>query len=280
MHEALFYDDLPEMRVKCKLCPHYCTIGKGQRGKCGVRENSEGRLMSINYGLLTSISSDPVEKKPLRRFLPGTHTYSCGSFGCNLMCLHCQNWSIARGRPSTIEVAPDAFVSMAKEEGCPSVAFTYNEPTVFYEWMLAAAKAAKREGLKTIMVTNGYINAEPLEKLLPQIDAMNIDLKAFTEAGYAKVGGTLDPVKHAITRSAEACHVEVTMLLVPGIIDTVDEVERAAKWLSGISEDLPLHLSRCFPAYRHTAPPTPEAFMRKAAESAEKHLRYVYLGNV
>jgi pyruvate formate lyase activating enzyme len=236
--------------------------------------------MSINYGLLTSISSDPVEKKPLRRFLPGTYTYSCGSFGCNLMCLHCQNWSISRGRPGAIEVQPDAFVGMAKEEGCPSVAFTYNEPTVFFEWMLAAAKAARRAGLKTIVVTNGYINAEPLEKLLPHVDAMNIDLKAFTQEGYAKVGGTLEPVKDAITRCSQACHVEVTMLLVPGIIDTADEVDLAAQWLSGISDELPLHLSRYFPAFRCTAPPTPAEFMRKAAERAEKHLKFVYLGNV
>jgi pyruvate formate lyase activating enzyme len=280
LHEALFYELLPESRVQCRLCPHLCTIAEGHRGACSVRENAGGRLMSINYGLLTSISADPVEKKPLRRFIPGTQTYSCGSFGCNLMCLHCQNWSIARGRPGTIEVSPESFAAMAREEGCPSVAFTYNEPFVFYEWVLAAAQAARDAGLKTILVTNGYINPDPLEKLLPYIDAMNIDLKAFTEEGYAKVGGTLEPVKRVIERSAESCHVEVTMLLVPGIIDTADEVERAAKWLAGISEDLPLHLSRCFPAFRHTAPPTSLDFMHKTAASAEKFLKYVYLGNV
>lgn len=280
MHEALYWDRLPSRVVKCKLCPHFCAIQEGHRGACGVRENTGGRLMSINCGMLTSISADPVEKKPLRRFMPGTYTYSCGSFGCNLMCLHCQNWSIARGKPGAITVAPDAFVDMAKGEGCPSVAFTYNEPSVFYEWVLAAAKASHREGLKTIMVTNGYINADPLEELLPHIDAMNIDLKSFTPDGYAKVGGTLAPVMHAIERSARACHVEVTMLLVPGIIDAVQEVEDAAKWLAGISPELPLHLSRCFPAFRHTAAPTPVEFMHKAADAAAKHLKYVYLGNV
>jgi pyruvate formate lyase activating enzyme len=280
LHEALFYDSLPNQLVHCRLCPHSCTIREGSRGECGVRENADGKLFSINYGMLTSISADPVEKKPFRRFMPGTQTYSCGSFGCNLMCLHCQNFSISRGRPGAIEVPPEAFVRMAQEEGCPSVAFTYNEPTVFYEWMLAAAVAAKYAGLATIMVTNGYIQAEPLEKLLPHIDAMNIDLKAFTDEGYAKVGGTLEPVKHAIERSAQSGHVEVTMLLVPGIIDTVEEVENAAEWLAGISDELPLHLSRCFPAFRHTAPPTPYEFMCKAAAAAEKHLKYVYLGNV
>lgn len=280
MHEALFYDKLPDKRVRCRLCPHGCTIGEGCRGACGVRENVNGALMSINYGMLTSISADPVEKKPLRRFMPGALTYSCGSFGCNLMCLHCQNWQISRGKPGAIEVAPEAFARMAKVEGCPSVAFTYNEPTVFCEWVLAAAKAARLEGLKTIIVTNGYIQTEPLEMLLPHIDAVNIDLKAFTEEGYAKVGGTLEPVKNAIEKSAASCHVEVTMLLVPGIVDAPDEVEHAAQWLASISRELPLHLSRCFPAFRHTAPPTSVDFMRKAAEAAEKHLQYVYLGNV
>jgi pyruvate formate lyase activating enzyme len=280
LHEALFYDKQPDTSVRCKLCPRYCLIQAGGRGLCGVRKNADGTLMSINYGLLASISTDPVEKKPLRRFMPGTYTYSCGSFGCNLMCEHCQNWLIARGKPGVIALLPEAFTAMAKEAGCPSIAFTYNEPTVFYEWMLEVAQAARRLGLKTIMVTNGYINAVPLEKLIPHIDAMNIDLKAFSEEGYAKVGGKLEPVKHAIARSSEACHVEVTMLLVPGIIDTVEEVEKAAEWLASLSEDLPLHLSRCFPAYRHTAPPTPLEFMREAAICAEKHLKYVYLGNV
>lgn len=280
MHEALFYEELPGRQVRCVLCPHRCAIAEGRRGTCGVRENAGGKLMSVNYGMLTSIAADPVEKKPLRRFMPGTYTYSCGSFGCNLMCLHCQNWSIAKGKPGAIEVSPEALVAMAKAEGCPSVAFTYNEPSVFYEWMLAAAKEAKKAGLKTIMVTNGFINVEPLEKLLPYIDAMNIDLKAFTEEGYAKVGGSLEAVKRVITLSARSTHVEVTMLLVPGIIDAAEEVERAAEWLAGISPDLPLHLSRCFPAFRHTAPPTSIEFMKKAEEAAKKHLNYVYLGNV
>lgn len=280
MREAMFYDRLPSGQAKCRLCPHFCAIAEGRRGLCGVRENAGGVLMSANYGMLTSISADPVEKKPLARFMPGTYTYSCGSFGCNLMCRHCQNWTIARGRPRAMEVSPEAFVAMAGEDGCPSVAFTYNEPTVFIEWMLPAAQAARRAGLGTIIVTNGYINSEPLEALLPHIDAMNIDLKAFTEPGYTKVGGTLEPVKSTIARSAGACHVEVTMLLVPGIVDTAEEVEEAAKWLSSLSPDLPFHLSRCFPAYKHNAPPTDTAFMKQAAIAARKHLNYVYLGNV
>jgi pyruvate formate lyase activating enzyme len=220
-----------------------------------------------------------LEKKPLKLFLPGTQTYSCGSFGCNLGCLHCQNWQISRGRPSTIEVEPKAFVEMAQAEGCPSVAFTYNEPAMCYEWVLQSAMHAHRAGLKTIMVTNGYINAKPLEKLLPHIDAMNIDLKAFTEEGYGKVGGTLEPVQHAIERSAEACHIEVTMLLVPGIIDSADEVEQAAQWLAATKVKA-LHLTRCFPAFRHKAPPTSLEFLHKAQERAGRHFPAVYLGNV
>jgi pyruvate formate lyase activating enzyme len=280
MREAMFWDKLPDGRVKCRLCPHFCAIGEGRRGLCGVRENAGGALMSANWGKLTSVSADPVEKKPLNRFMPGTYTFSCGSFGCNLMCGHCQNWTIARGRPESLDVEPAQFVEMAKQSGCPSVAFTYNEPTVSIEWMLPAAKAAKENGLATIMVTNGYINREPLEALLPLVDAMNVDLKAFTEPGYAKLGGTLAPVKDMIERSAKSCHVEVTMLLVPGIVDTEDEVGEAARWLSGISPDLALHLSRCFPAYRHTAPPTDIAFMKRAAARAGEHLKHVYLGNV
>lgn len=280
MREALFYDKLPDGLVKCRLCPHFCAIHEGKRGLCGVRENRGGALMSMNWGLLTSISADPVEKKPLNRFMPGTYTYSCGSFGCNLMCRHCQNWQIARGNPGAVEVEPEAFVKMAQAHGCPSLAFTYNEPTVWIEWMLPAAQAAKAVGLKTIAVTNGYINREPLEALLPYVDAMNIDLKAFTEPGYTKAGGTLAPVKEAIALSAASCHVEVTALLVQGIIDTTAEIEEMAQWLSGVSPDLPLHLSRCFPAYRHTAPPTNVEFMKKCAEAARKHLHYVYLGNV
>ena len=280
MREALFYEKLPDAVVRCRLCPHGCVIPPGKRGNCCVRENDSGTLIAINYGMLTSIAADPVEKKPLRRFMAGTSTYSCGSFGCNLMCMHCQNWTIARGHPGALEVQPEDFVAMAQEEGCPSVAFTYNEPTVFYEWMLDAAKAAAAAGLKTIMVTNGYINPEPLDALLPCIDAMNIDLKAFSAEGYAKVGGRLEPVMRTIAKAAERCHVEVTMLLVPGIIDSADEVEQAAQWLSTLPGDVPLHLSRCFPAFRYKAPPTDIAFMRKAAERAEKHLKYVYLGNI
>ncbi len=280
MGEALFFERLASGAVQCHLCPHGCRIGEGGRGICGVRENRGGTLHSMNYGLLTSIAADPVEKKPLRHFLPGTRTLSCGSFGCNLMCLHCQNWQIARGRPGAIEVTPQAFVAMAREQECPSVAFTYNEPGMFYEWVLDAARVARAVELKTILVTNGYLNREPLARLLPHIDAMNVDLKAFTEEGYRKVGGTLSPVMEYIEAAHASCHVEVTMLLVPGIIDTAEEVEAAAIWLSGLSPKLPLHLTRCFPAFRHTAEPTPIPFMHKAADAARKHIEYVYLGNV
>ena len=279
MQEAMYWESLSDGMVRCVLCPHICSIVPGKYGACGARVNERGKLISASYAQISSIATDPVEKKPLKRFLPGTITYSCGSFGCNLHCGHCQNWQIARARPDTVEVSPREFVGMTLREHCPSVAFTYNEPLVCFEWVLEAAKLAHVADLKTILVTNGYIMPEPLEELLPHIDAMNIDLKAFTEAGYAKLGGTLEPVLHAIRRSAKVCHVEVTMLLVPGILDSADEVEAAAQWLAK-TEVKALHLTRCFPAYRHRAAPTPLALLSEAQERAQRHLTHVYLGNV
>ena len=273
-----------EMREKdvaqCRLCPHHCVRKEGKLGLCGARMNHGGRFVSLNYGRVTSLGLDPVEKKPLRRFMSGTMTLSAGSFGCNLACPYCQNHSIAHGSPESQYVPPGEMARLAKKQDVPSLSFTYNEPLVGYEWVYDTARFAKEEGVKVILVTNGYVEAEPLAKLLPYVDAMNIDLKAFREDTYRTVcGGSLTPVKDTIAEAAKSCHVEVTCLLVTGM-HTEEELAQMADWLSGVDRDMPLHLSRYFPRHRYEEPPTDVGWMERMGEMAGEKLHYVYLGNV
>ncbi|HWQ59023.1 MAG TPA: AmmeMemoRadiSam system radical SAM enzyme [Clostridia bacterium] len=273
------------MKTICAICPHRCALEEGQTGLCRARRNEGGRIVCANYGLLTSLALDPIEKKPLARFHPGSAILSAGSFGCNLRCSFCQNSAIsmAGSDARTAYVSPQELVAAAVREtprGNIGLAFTYNEPLVGYEYVYDCAVLAREEGLKAVLVTNGTVCEEPLIRLLPFVDAMNIDLKAFTGEGYRKLGGWLDTVKRTIELSSTACHVEVTTLVVPGFNDSEREMEDEAAWLASIDPETPLHISRFFPCYRmRDAAPTPVSTIYRLRDAAAKKLHYVYTGN-
>jgi len=275
-------------KVRCSLCPHMCSISDGKRGLCGVRENRKGKLYSLIYGKASSIHPDPIEKKPLFHFLPGTTAMSFGSIGCNLFCMHCQNWSISKARIGQVElteISPEDVVRYARDAGARSVSWTYNEPTIWHEFTTEASKAAHDAGLRTNYVTNGYINEEPLRELKGVIDAMNIDVKAFTDGFYSRVcGGKLTPVLNACEVAREiGIHVELTYLVIPDHNDSSDEVTSFCRWVvDSIGRDVPVHFSAFHPDYRLTnLPKTPEKTLSMAHDAAKKAgLEFVYLGNI
>lgn len=283
MPEAMYYVKLPGEKVECRLCPHNCVIAPGGRGICRVRENREGNLFTRNYGRCSSLALDPIEKKPLYHFYPGSLILSAGTVGCNFRCEFCQNWEIAQEEPPTAIITPEELVQKAKEANSLGIAYTYSEPLVWFEFVLATAKLAREEGLKNVMVTNGFVKPEPLNELLPWIDAWNIDVKGFSPEFYRKiVHGSYQPVLRTAAAAVQAGgHVEITTLLVTGLNDDPDELAELVHWVTGeLGVDTPLHFSRYYPRYRLQAPPTPLATMRRAWEMARQHLHYVYLGNV
>ena len=275
------------MKKTCPICPHHCTLSEGEAGKCRARMNKDDKIIDLNYGRLTSIALDPIEKKPLYRFYPNSWILSVGSFGCNLNCPFCQNFeiSMADSNFQTQNVTPEYLAALAvelskKERGNIGIAFTYNEPFISYEFVLDTAKYLHKVGLKSVLVTNGTVAERPLKELLPYIDAMNIDLKAFNSEFYDWIGGDFETVKRTIKLSAESCHVEVTTLIIPDKNDSVDDMESEAQWLASISPELPLHISRFFPRYKVTdRPPTDVNKIYNLVNTARKYLRYVYPGN-
>ena len=277
MKEALFYKKQHDGSVVCVLCPHNCRITPGETGICGVRRNIGGALFAESYGCISSLALDPIEKKPLNRFYPGSLILSAGGYGCNMKCAYCQNHTISQQKPETKFAPPEELIEIAKNTaGNIGIAFTYNEPLIGIEYILDAAPLARDAGLKTVLVTNGMINDGPLEALLPYTDAMNIDVKAFDAAKYKKLGGDLPAVMKTVEKSAAVCHVEITSLIVPGQNDGVDDVQALAEWLAGISPEIPLHITRFFPRYKMSGgAPTPVATMKTLAESARKILKYV-----
>ena len=274
------------MKTYCELCFHHCNLDEGQTGLCRARGCRDGRVIPLNYGKLTSLALDPIEKKPLRRFHPGSLILSVGSFGCNLHCPFCQNHEIsmaAEGEIYTVKLSPEQLASKAEElvpHGNIGVAYTYNEPLVSYEFVRDCATLIREKGLVNVLVTNGTVGEAPWRVLLPFIDAANIDLKGFTAAWYRKLGGDLDTVKRTIALAAEQCHTEVTTLLVPGENDSVEEIRELSQWLAGVDPNIPLHLSRFFPRYQMTDRP-PESVERiyHLADEARAYLTYVYTGN-
>ena len=286
--EAMFYEKQQNSSVLCRLCPHNCAISPDGTGICGVKKNTNGILYSRIFNHVSSLAFDPIEKKPLSRFHHGSYILSVGSVGCNLKCPFCQNHSIARIKPNevdTIITSSEDLVKKAielKTQGNIGIAYTYNEPTIWYEYVYETAKLAKSKGLINVLVTNGYINREPLEKILPYINAMNIDLKAYNDEFYRKiVKGSLEDVKATIETSAKKCHVEITTLIIPGLNDSIDEISEMSKWLSSISSDIPLHLSRFFPSYEMKDKlPTSVKILTDLKHAARRYLTYVYLGNV
>ncbi|MGB9661832.1 MAG: AmmeMemoRadiSam system radical SAM enzyme [Moorellaceae bacterium] len=283
MQEARHYVKLEEGKVECRLCPHTCILAPGRKGLCRVRENREGRLYTRNYGLCSSLAVDPMEKKPLYHFYPGSLVLSAGTVGCNLGCEFCQNWEIAHGEPEVLPLSPDLLAEEAQEINCVGVAYTYSEPVVWFEFVLDAAKVVRQKGLKNVLVTNGFIRPEPLEELLPVIDAFNIDVKGFNREFYRRVvHGEYEPVLQTAVRAKRAgCHVEITTLVVTGLNDDLRELEELVRWVKAeLGVDTPLHFSRYFPRYKLRQPPTPLETMRRVWEMARRHLPYVYLGNV
>lgn len=280
--EAQFYEKRDDGTVRCRLCPHGCVIGPGKRGRCGVRENHAGTLVSENYGRITSVSMDPMEKKPLYHFHPGTSILSLGTVGCNLACRFCQNHSISQSDAPTRPLSPQDAVDLAEKEGAESIAYTYNEPVIWYEYVLDTAKLAREMGLLNVLVTNGFINPEPLEGLLPYIDAANLDIKSIESEFYKRLcGGSVKPVLETARTMAKSIHLEVTNLIIPGENDSSDCVEKLASWVSGeLGGHIPVHLSAYFPCYKLNAPPTSMEDLEAAAGIFREKCRYVYLGNV
>lgn len=282
MKEAMYYKKLDNDRVLCVLCPHNCNIYDGGRGACMVRKNEGGTLYTLNYNRIAAIAMDPIEKKPLYHFYPGSKILSVGTVGCNLKCSFCQNYHIAHKEAITEEITSEHLIDIAKEYGDNiGIAYTYNEPSIWYEFVYETSKLAKANGLKNVLVTNGFISEEPLEELLPFIDAMNIDVKGFTEKYYRDVcKGLLEPVKRTVEIASRKCHVEITTLVVTDLNDSIEEIREIAKWISSINKDIPLHLSRYFPNYKLSNDPTPVNTLIEAKKEGEKYLNYVYIGNV
>ena len=288
------------MKQVCRVCMHQCNLNPGQTGICKARKNEEGKIVCVSYGQITSMALDPIEKKPLRLFRPGSLILSVGSFGCNLRCPFCQNYEISmasvqqsegnvilKGRADTVCVSCRELADKAQEyrtSGNIGVAFTYNEPLVGWEYVRDTARLVRDAGMVNVMVTNGTASCEVLDELLPYIDAMNIDLKAFCRETYRELGGDLDTVKRFIVRAAEECHVELMTLIVPGMNDDVGEMEEEAGWIASVEDKagrkIPLHVTRFYPRYHMTdRQATDVRQVYRLAETAGRYLEHVFVGN-
>lgn len=284
MHEARYYEK-KENRVRCLLCPHHCLLHQGETGLCGVRREQEGRLYTLNYGLCAAMATDPMEKKPLYHFHPDSIIFSLGTVGCNLDCGFCQNWQLAKGKIAgeNRRLTPGQVVSMLEsQDPLPAgVAYTYNEPGMWFEFVLDTAREVRKKGFVNVLVTNGFLEQDPLRELLPVIDAFNIDVKSFTDDYYRQhCRGRLAPVLRYVETAAKAAHVELTYLVVPSLNDSEEEIKKFAAWVAAIDPAIPVHLSRYYPQHRFTNPPTPVTVMEKLHAAAREKLLNVYLGNV
>ena len=285
---ALFYEKMAQKRIRCLICPKFCTVGDRERGFCGVKENRGGTYYSLVYGNTCFLNPDPVEQLPLYHFMPGARTLTLGTAGCNLDCKYCQNWEMSQSRPEDVksfQVSPAEAVAQARKYQYPVVAFSYTEPTVFYEYMLDISRLAKENGLKTACVTAGLINPEPLRKACQYLDAVKIDLKAYNESFYRDYcKGSLAPVLESIeTVKKTGTWLEIVYLVVPGLNDSLTEIKAMSKWLkTNIGTDVPLHFSRFFPAYKlENLPKTPYKTLQACRNVArEVGLKYVYIGNI
>ena len=288
LHEASYYEPLSNKAVQCFLCPNQCVIASSQWGACKARKNIDGKLYSMVYGKIATAHVDPIEKKPFFHVLPGSTAFSIATTGCNMRCLFCQNWEISQAFPDDVPTqaaTPDEVVAQALASGARVIAFTYNEPVIAYEYMLDIAKLAKAKGLKTVVVSSGYIEKEPLKELLKYIDAYKVDLKAFNEKFYFKLtGGRLAPVLETLkTIKQSGVWLEIVNLLVPEENDSDDELRAMAHWIrSNLGDSVPLHFSRFFPQFKlKNLPPTPPETLIRARKIAMKEgLKYVYIGNI
>ena len=286
--EARFYEALPDGVVRCTICPRKCVIKPGQRGFCGTRENRDGRLYTLIYGELSASAIDPIEKKPLFHFEPGSLTFSISTVGCSFKCPWCQNYHISQVLPEeyrTTHMEPEEVVRLAKRYKCPSISITYNEPIIWLEFVEDVGKLAKHEGLKVVLVTNGYISLEALDAVAPLIDAANVDIKSFSPEFYRRYcKGDLEGVLKAVVAMKEkGIHVETTLLVIPGLNDNEEELRAFFKWhYEELGPDTPVHISRFFPAYKMLyKEPTPVSTLQKAYDIArEAGLNFVYVGNL
>ena len=285
LHEALYYKQLKDKKVQCQLCPHSCVIDNESFGKCRVRKNVDGKLYSVVYGKPCSISTDPIEKKPLFHFMPSQDALSIATVGCNFSCLHCQNWSISQARVEEVPymvLPPYAVVAGAVKEDIKIISYTFTEPTIFFEYMMDIAKLARKEKIKNTIVSNGFINPEPLNELCNYLDGANIDVKG-NEDFYKKVcGSRLEPVLETIkTLHKAGIWIEVTNLIIPDYNDNEKDIMKIIKFISNLSKDIPLHFSAFYPAYKmQETPSTSAETIKKARTLAMKHLNYVYTGNI
>jgi pyruvate formate lyase activating enzyme len=292
MKEAYLYKKLPNKKVQCKTCAHYCVLAPGERGKCGVRENIDGKLYALNYGKAIAINIDPIEKKPFYHFLPGSHSLSIATVGCNFSCLNCQNWEISQAFKGSKKipgeyVPPERIVEMAIENKVPSISYTYTEPTIFLEYALDTMKLAKRAGLKNNFVSNGFMSEESAKLVIPYLDANNIDIKGFSDEFYQKVcGGRLKPVLDtAKLMKKSGVWVEITTLVIPTLSDSEEMFEKIAKWIyDNLGPETPWHISQFCGAISwklQHIPDTPVETLEKAIEIGKKvGLKYVYIGNI
>jgi len=286
--EAAFYDKLRNSIVRCFLCPRGCVIPEGKRGYCRVRENRKGVLSALSYGQPVAAHIDPIEKKPFFHFLPGSRAFSIATVGCNLKCMFCQNWEISQAKPEDVEarsMTADDIVAGAKRSGCRSIAFTYTEPTVFFEYMLEISQKARLAGMRNVMHSNGFINEEPLRRLCKYLDAANIDLKGFSEGYYARIcDGALAPVLRSLQiLEEEGVHVEITNLVLSGYNDEPEKIKKMCRWIrENLGPDTPVHFSRFYPMYKLLAAiPTPVETLERARTIAlGEGLKYVYIGNI
>lgn len=285
--EGVLFDELADNKVKCHVCSHRCTIAEGNLGICRTRRNKNGKLFTLIYNTVSSEAVDPIEKKPLYHFLPGTLSYSLGTIGCNFRCQHCQNWNISQeySHTGTIEITPEEAIKEALEKKCKSISWTYNEPAIWHEYTFDSAVLAKKAGLKTIYVTNGYITPEALQRMAPYLDAFRVDIKSFSEDFYRKIcGARLAPVLESTKLANElGMHVETVTLVIPGKNDSKEEITQIVRWVHDtLGEDTPMHFTRFQPMYRmDDLFPTPVDTLEMAYDIAKKEgMSFVYLGNV
>jgi len=274
-------------KIRCLACNHKCLISKNNTGICGVRKNIKNKLYLLVYGKVAAMNVDSIEKKPLYHFLPKTKSFSVGTRGCNFKCDFCQNFEISqiskRGTILGKDISPNEIVKRAIQTKCKSISYTYNEPAIFIEFVKDIAKIAKKKKLKNVLVTNGYLSKECFDYISEFVDAMNIDLKSFSEKFYIKYcGGKLKPVLDTIKRAHEkGIHIELTTLVIPGLNDSVSEFEQIAKFIASVDKNIPWHISRFFPMYKMlNREITPLETLRKAEAIGKKYLNYVYVGNV
>ncbi|MBU4372935.1 MAG: AmmeMemoRadiSam system radical SAM enzyme [Euryarchaeota archaeon] len=286
--EGVLFDQLPDNKVKCHVCSHRCTIGEGRLGVCRTRQNKNGKLYTLIYNTVSSEAVDPIEKKPLYHFLPGTKSYSLGTIGCNFRCEHCQNWNISQvtlEEAWTEEITPEDAVKRALATGCKSISWTYNEPAIWHEYTYDSAVLAKKAGLKTIYVTNGYITPEALRRMAPYLDAFRVDIKSFSDDFYRKIcGARLAPVLESTKLAKElGMHVETITLIIPTKNDSQEEITQIVRWVrDNLGVDTPMHFTRFHPMYNMSdLSPTPTETLEMAHDIAKKEgMRFVYTGNV